>query len=483
MTERAEQLLLPLPGLVAPEPSDLGIAHADRVFVNRNLRLSRIEWVGFDMDYTLAVYDQARMDALSVELTVERMLARGYPESLRAAHYEPRFPIRGLLIDKVHGNVLKLDRYKVVQKGYHGLTPLARDVVRELYRERQMRPETSSYRWIDTLFELAEVTAFVAFTDALESRGERVDPRRLFDDIRASIDEAHRDGTVYGAVSADFSRFVERDLGLARTMHKLRSAGKRLFLLTNSPAHYTEKMMDYLLGSALPEYPSWHHYFDVAICSACKPAWFRESNPFLERDGEAKSLERGRVYQGGNLADFERMTGARGHTVLYVGDHIYGDILRSKKESTWRTAMIIPELGQELAAHAASAPLVLRQRELEAERARCEDEKRYHQARWKDRTKHASVEDAERTALQRVLARLRGELRAVDAEHRALTSEIDRCFHPYWGSLLKDGHEMSLFGVQVDMYADIYMRRVSCLERYSPEEYFRSPHDLMPHEL
>ena len=31
------------------------------------------------MDYTLAIYDQARMDALSVEPTVERLIKRGYP--------------------------------------------------------------------------------------------------------------------------------------------------------------------------------------------------------------------------------------------------------------------------------------------------------------------------------------------------------------------------------------------------------------------
>ena len=34
--------------------------------------------------------------------------------------------------------------------------------------------------------------------------------------------------------------------------------------------------------------------------------------------------------------------------VLYVGDHIYGDILRSKKTLGWRTMLVIPELETEL---------------------------------------------------------------------------------------------------------------------------------------
>src|SRR5678809_752883 len=34
--------------------------------------------------------------------------------------------------------------------------------------------------------------------------------------------------------------------------------------------------------------------------------------------------------------------------VLYIGDHIYGDMLRAKKSSVWRTAMVIQELEGEL---------------------------------------------------------------------------------------------------------------------------------------
>ena len=60
------------------------------------------------------------------------------------------------------------------------------------------------------------------------------------------------------------------------------------------------------------------------------------------------SLERWKVYQGGNLAGFERMTGFSGEKVLYVGDHIYGDILKSRKASLWRTCMVVQELEDEI---------------------------------------------------------------------------------------------------------------------------------------
>ena len=34
--------------------------------------------------------------------------------------------------------------------------------------------------------------------------------------------------------------------------------------------------------------------------------------------------------------------------VLYVGDHIFGDILKTKKVRGWRTFLVVPELAQEL---------------------------------------------------------------------------------------------------------------------------------------
>lgn len=42
------------------------------------------------------------------------------------------------------------------------------------------------------------------------------------------------------------------------------------------------------------------------------------------------------------------LLGAKGKDVLYIGDHIFGDILKSKKIRGWRTFLIIPELATEL---------------------------------------------------------------------------------------------------------------------------------------
>ena len=493
------QLSLPIDEFLARAPSP-GIPRHRQVFCNRNLRMSDLSWVGFDMDYTLAIYNQAEMDELSIKATIEKLVARGYPEWVRTIPYSTAFPVRGLLIDKRFGHILKMNRYKFVTKGYHGLRELQKDELRQLYHAKKIRPATPRYHWIDTLYALSEASLYAALVEAMERRGQHIDYAKAFTDIRESIDEAHRDGTILDTVASDFPRFVNKDHDLAPTLHKLRSSGKKLFLLTNSRWAYTEMMMTYLLDGEMSEYPHWRNYFDVVVVAATKPAFFQERRPLMERDGDELRpaefpLERGKIYEGGNLQELERGLGAMGDQVLYVGDHIYGDILRSKKESAWRTAMIIQELEVEVLAHDSCREDFARADFLEDGRDRLEDELRFYQTRFKDlsrRIDHAHAKpngfsvieaEAERSRIKRAIDRVRGRLRLVDAELHAIERRIDQRFHPFWGSLLKEENEESSFGSQVEEYACLYTSRVSDFLFYSPQQYFRSPRDEMAHEL
>ncbi len=494
---QAEQLILPFPQPVGGgEPR--AIPKARRVFVNRNLRLAGVDWIGFDMDYTLAIYDQPEMDELSIQATVQKLVARGYPEWLAEVPYDTEFPIRGLLIDKRLGHILKMDRYKVVHRGHHGFAPLPRETIRALYQHKKMRPQSPRFHFIDTLYALSEAALYAGIISAFETRDLELDFTKLFVDIRESIDEAHRDGTILDTVLADLPRFVQRDPDLAATLHKFRSAGKKLFLLTNSRWPYTDKMMTYLLGDAMQEYPTWRHYFDIAIVAAQKPAFFQERHPMLERAGDelvpitTPHLERGKVYEGGNLHELEARLGVTGDRVLYVGDHIYGDILRSKKESAWRTAMIIQEMEAEVSAHGVCEDDLRLLDLLGDARGKLEDELRYVQARWKDlgRRIDAASEnpdkralEADRVRVKRGVDRVRGLLRETERQTILLEASIDQRFHRYWGPLLKEANENSSFGDQVEEYACVYTSRVSNLLAYSPLQYFRSPRDLLPHEL
>src|SRR5216684_5716012 len=86
----------------------LDVPRENRVYVNRNLRLDRIEMVGFDMDYTLALYNQARIEELSMRATLHKLVtAKGYPDAIRSLEYDPMLAIRGLVVDRDNGNIFK----------------------------------------------------------------------------------------------------------------------------------------------------------------------------------------------------------------------------------------------------------------------------------------------------------------------------------------------------------------------------------------
>jgi len=486
------QELLPIADLALPIEGQP--PKSRRIYCNRDLRLDQIEAVGFDMDYTLAIYKQEAIDLLSIEATAKKLVERGYPQTLLHMSYRMHFPIRGLLVDTKLGNVIKTDRYRYAKKAYHGTRALSSEERKQLYQGKRIRPG-AHYRSIDTLYALSEVAVFAAVVDTLD--GADLDYAALFQQVRESIDEAHRDGTIKSRITADLGRYIERDPELTSTLHKLRSAGKKLFLLTNSELAYTDAVMTYLIGDDPSEYRSWRGYFDVIVADAQKPVFFTETRSFRELDGagelvEATELARGHVYHGGSLGHFERMLNVRGDHILYVGDHIYGDVLRAKKESAWRTLMIIQEMTDELAAMERFAPEIERLHRLEARRYALLDGLRDRQTLLKvlgrkleqmpaDGSARAEL-DAGKLRLRRAIESVRAQIKGVEDEYAELEQRLESAYHPFWGSPFKAESELSSFGEQVERYACLYTDRVSNLGNYSPSHFFRGPRHRMAHE-
>jgi len=470
------------------------------VFINRNLRLAGVEMVGFDMDYTLAIYHQRRIEQLSFDLTLGRLItAHGYPHEIGLLPYDHTFVIRGLVVDRSHGNLLKLDRFGQVGRAWHGLRTLGHEAWHHLYRNAPVRLRGNRYAWIDTLFALPEAWAYAAIIELLEARGHVLDYGRLYDDVREAIDSVHRDNSLKQAVRRDMARYIYRDPELGPALHRLRSGGKKLFLLTNSHWDYTQAVMSHLLDGLAAEYPTWRNYFDVVITGADKPGFFSDNHTFLELDptsgevlGEATSLERWKVYQGGNLGAFEQMAGVSGEKVLYVGDHIYGDILKSRKASLWRTCMVVQELEDEIRYTEGRREEISRLAEVELLRARLDDAVNQHKSllgtleRRLERDQLNETERAEleqqRKAAKMNLERLRRALKGAVTIAETLERDVEAGYNPYWGLLFKEGHENSRFGAQVEQYACLYTSRVSNLLYVSPTQYLRSQRELMPHE-
>ncbi len=344
---------------------------------------------------------------------------------------------------------------------------------------------------------------YAALVDYLEeTEGPRENWRQVYDDVRFSIDLAHRDGSLKARIMADTPRYVTRSEGLARALHRLRSSGKQLFVLTNSWPKYTDHLMKYLLDDMRPEYPSWRNYFDVIIAAAKKPDFFTEPNALLrsgddyEPGGPARPgpLERDADYMHGTSRDPIDRTGWSPPQTLYVGDHIYGDILRSRK-SAWRTMMIVQEMQPELEHADEMLDQLTAIRELEVAVERVTFELAYDE--WlSDNLDSAldtipkSAHDGDRDELERIArselkrAREGGRRRRRDLLERltAAERELDHDRNPYWGPIFKAYNANSVFGEQVEDFACLYTSSVANLVYYSPMHTFRAPRRPMPHE-
>lgn len=94
-----------------------------------------------------------------------------------------------------------------------------------------------------------------------------------------------------------------------------------------------------------------------------------ENVDILRADQSQALLAKSRVFQGGNWNHLHRLLGLRsGANLMYVGDHMYSDILRSKRTLGWRTVLIVPELDNEMDALQRAEEMQVRVQRLQTER-------------------------------------------------------------------------------------------------------------------
>ncbi|MCP4574413.1 MAG: HAD-IG family 5'-nucleotidase [bacterium] len=441
-----------------------------RVHTNRNLRLSSIRAMGFDMDHTLAVYNTENFNRLCFELAAERLvIERGYPPEVRSVPWDPDAAIRGLVVDKKLGTILKIDAHGHLTRVRHGDRFLDKDERRRGYPRGRIRIGNARYRVFDTLFDLPEGCLYSGIV-ALAEKGLDlgVSWRTLYDDIRGTVDTLHADGTLKTRIIADLGRYFLKDPDLVATLERLRSGGRRLFLLTNSEADYTAAVMNHLVGGAPG---SWEDLFDLVVCFARKPGFFvarGKGEPIPAGEYDLMPNRSGHCFNGGDAFFLEKAIGHSGDEILYFGDHTFGDILRSKKSVGWRTAMIVPEVAEEADA---LWPLRREQRELLAVEEHLED-----LVLERDRLAELDQDNGDRGA---DLDRRMGE--ALGRRAR-LQRKVRGALNPHWESVFREGRAASRFGRQIMEFSCIYTARVSNLLRYPADKFFSRPLEVLPHD-
>lgn len=451
------------------------------VFVNRILNLKKIKYIGLDMDHTLIRYQTEHFEALVFELVVEALIrTKHYPESLRGLKFTMDGAIRGLVIDSENGNILKLNRYAAIRQSSHGTKLMDFKTQQAFYGSVYIDLNQPDYQVIDTSFSIAFCVLYGQLVD-LKDAGEQALPayRVLAEDVLRMVDQVHGDGSLKQKIKDNLDYFVTKEPALVQGIERFIRHGKKVFIATNSEYSYTKALLDYAINPFLSEGKSWEDVFEYVITFSNKPRFFYDDLRFLKIDAETgamtnvdASITPG-IYQGGSAAQFSKDLKLNGDDILYIGDHIYGDILQLKKACNWRTALVVDELGAEIEAQRKSAPIQEKILEkMSVKREREAEHVMYSTARLDERT---SVYDEKIKALQ-------VEIEALDKQLSALLTEEGEFYNPTWGRVFRAGAEESYFAQQVDRYACIYMEKLVDLFECSPLTYFRAYRRALPHD-
>lgn len=474
-----------------------------RIYINRNLKMESITHIGFDMDHTLAVYSE-EMQLLAFNLTKQKLVHNyGYPPEILGLEYEQGAVIRGLVVDKVKGNIIKLDHHKYVENASHGTYKLNRQERKKVYTRpgESYRPNSGDFYYLDTLFCLPEACLFMKIVDYFDTNeGEgAVNYKKVYDDIRESIDLTHKDGTLKSEVIENMERYVIRDLMLPKTLSYLIENGKKLFLLTNSEYYYTDIVMNYLLGVENAGHDNWQDYFELIVVSARKPAFFLRDKGLTRPDsvelGEDLSTDNmNKIYCGGGFRALEVLLKSEGESILYFGDHTFGDVLKSKQTCGWRTCMIIKELDFELSVlHAQRRDrdhletLQKKMHETQDDMRQIDSRMSYLRSRKLEYYEDMPFEemkeiDGEIGSYQELLLKKEESATVLLQQLSDLEKKLTDGYNKNWGSLFKSGRRKSRFGDQVEDFACLYTSKVTNFLLYPATKYFRISDDLMAHE-
>jgi HAD superfamily 5'-nucleotidase-like hydrolase len=303
----------------------------------RALDLDGIDVVGFDLDHTLALYDDPAVNALAVRAASRYLVDKlGYPGAL--AEWTPPGRMsagaRSIAIDFDHGALVKLDAQRRVRLGRRHGEWVDADLLARMYPET-IPDTTDRVHHIYSPFDVPTLWLFEAMAD-VGGAPESHDAALVCRDVRRMLDLAHTDGTLKTRLLADLPALVSGLPGMLDRLEAWRRAGKRLFVATNSERDYAAAVMDHALGV------HWRDVFEVVAVSSRKPAFFADppgvANPVVSSVGRATVIEEASAYA------IESMFRVEPERILYVGDNARADI-RPARRRGWRTVHVVSELG------------------------------------------------------------------------------------------------------------------------------------------
>lgn len=322
----------------------------------------------------------------------------------------------------------------------------------------------------------------------------------IYRDIRECVDLCHRDGVIKDEVAVNPEKYLVLDQGLMPMLRRFRKEGIKVFLLTNSYWEYTVTVMNYLyhgrrVDDEKQKENDWLELFDLVVVGSCKPAYMLDPYLNLFRvntqdgtlvntdgtyeieamnpNGAQKFLDIGKVFQGGNWLHLQAMLEIQaGEEILYVGDHLYSDVLRSKRTLGWRSAFIMPELEDEMRVFAQNIQVA---RNIDSLRKLRDELNQYgEQAK--------RTMDPSDPKLLKILDGVEQDDKVVKSKLTELAEQWHQAHHPVWGAMFNAGYQDSRFAFFVGNYACLYTSKATNLGLCSADHSFRTTSEGLMHD-
>ncbi|MCB0377490.1 MAG: HAD-IG family 5'-nucleotidase [Bdellovibrionales bacterium] len=453
----------------------------NQVYVNRTLNMRKIKFIGLDMDHTLVRYNTKAFEELAYQGMLQKLVAdKNYPEDVLKLKFDFDFVIRGLVIDHARGNLLKVSRHGAIRGSRHGTETISFQQQQKDYKGKYVDLGGADFSSIDTAFSISVAILFSQLVELKDETSHKYpDYGKLLEDIVEVMDMAHRDDSLKSVVRDNMEKYIIQEPSVAEGLERYKKHGKSIFILTNSDFHYTKALLDYAINPFLKNHKNWMELFDYTITSARKPRFFYDNINFLKvnpSDGTMTNYDADLIkgiYQGGCADLFEKSLQVSGDDILYIGDHIYGDIVRLKKDCNWRTALVVDELNEEIAKMKKAKPARTQIQDLMDKKLPLE----------KQLVDLVSDEIEQGVKHDEEIAKLQTAITQLDNQISPLIKQSQSLFNAHWGEVMRAGNEESYFANQVERFADIYMPTLADLLAQSPRTYFRSHRRPMPHEI
>ncbi|MCF8059884.1 MAG: HAD-IG family 5'-nucleotidase [Bacteriovoracaceae bacterium] len=451
------------------------------VFINRTINMKKIKMIGFDMDYTIVRYNSEAFEKLTHKETLKKLIEiKKYPKKIGELTFDFERSIQGLIIDRKRGHLLKASRFGKVKEAYHGLEPLGFKEMQSIYANRVIDLSLEQFQSLDTSFSISNGVIYSQLVQLKKEGLELPDFTILAEDVKYALDICHADGTLKDQVAKDLDTYIIKDPEMAKLLERYKHYGKKMVVITNSDYQYTRLLLDYTLNPFLKNHKDWSELFDITVTLARKPSFFTSPTAFLKIDPASGlmsnhfgPIENG-IYQGGFAGKLQSDLDLDGEEILYLGDHIYGDVVSIKKTFNWRTALVLEPLREEIDSIQKSAKIQKAIDEFMEKKEELEFQL--------NQIEVARFEKGEKTEKDEV-NKIYSKIEQLNNQISDEITDYRTHFNPYWGELMRAGQEESRMADQVEKYACLYMTKVPDLLRYSPRTYFRPTKRILPHEV